>query len=138
MKLFFGGKMESSNISSLKMSVSTNINSPVSKDTESTEKTDSEQQESKYQGDVENGFLAQNLLESIGKIESLSQLKTKKFEFSVHEESKKSFVVVKDTETNEIIRQIPSQEVLELAEKIDRLQEEIFGSSLGLLFDQEI
>lgn len=130
--------MESSNISSLKMSVSTNINSPVSKDTESTEKTDSEQQESKYQGDVENGFLAQNLLESIGKIESLSQLKTKKFEFSVHEESKKSFVVVKDTETNEIIRQIPSQEVLELAEKIDRLQEEIFGSSLGLLFDQEI
>ncbi|MFP3426209.1 flagellar protein FlaG [Pseudoalteromonas sp. SIMBA_162] len=138
MKLFFGGKMESSNISSLKMSVSTNINSPVSKDTESTEKTDSEQQESKYQGDVENGFLAQNLQESIGKIESLSQLKTKKFEFSVHEESKKSFVVVKDTETNEIIRQIPSQEVLELAEKIDRLQEEIFGSSLGLLFDQEI
>ncbi|WP_171047580.1 MULTISPECIES: flagellar protein FlaG [Pseudoalteromonas] len=130
--------MESSNISSLKMSVSTNINSPVSKDTESTEKTDSEQQESKYQGDVENGFLAQNLQESIGKIESLSQLKTKKFEFSVHEESKKSFVVVKDTETNEIIRQIPSQEVLELAEKIDRLQEEIFGSSLGLLFDQEI
>lgn len=130
--------MESSNISSLKMSVSANINSPVSKEVEFTEKTDSEQQESRYQGDVENGFLAQNLLESIDKIESLSQLKTKKFEFSVHEESKKSFVVVKDTETNEIIRQIPSQEVLELAEKIDRLQEEIFGSSLGLLFDQEI
>lgn len=130
--------MESSNISSLKVSVSANINSPVSKEVESTEKTDSEQQETRYQGDVESGFLAQNLHESIDKIESLSQLKTKKFEFSVHEESKKSFVVVKDTETNEIIRQIPSQEVLELAEKIDRLQEEIFGSSLGLLFDQEI
>lgn len=130
--------MESSNISSLKMSVSANMNSPVSKEVESTEKTDSEQQESRYQGDMESEFLAQNLHDSIGKIESLSQLKTKKFEFSVHEESKKSFVVVKDTETNEIIRQIPSQEVLELAEKIDRLQEEIFGSSLGLLFDQEI
>ena len=43
-----------------------------------------------------------------------------------------------DSETNEIIRQIPSEEVLELASKIDKLQEEIFGTSLGLLFDQEI
>ena len=80
----------------------------------------------------------QNLHESVLKIESLSQLQTKQFEFNIHEESKKSFVVVTDSETNEIIRQIPSEEVLELASKIDKLQEEIFGTSLGLLFDQEI
>lgn len=94
------------------------------------------------QGNAENATpqqpLAQSLLESVKRVESLFQLQSKKFEFSVHEESKKSYVVVTDSETNEIIRQIPSEEVLALAEKIDKLQEEFFGTSLGLLFDKEI
>lgn len=80
----------------------------------------------------------QELQESVKKIESVSQIQSKLFEFSIHEESNKSYVVVRDANTDEIIRQIPSEEVLEIASKIDKIQEEIFGSSLGLLFDQKI
>ena len=80
----------------------------------------------------------QKLQDSVKKIESVSQIQSKLFEFSIHEESNKSYVVVRNANTDEIIRQIPSEEVLEIASKIDKIQEEIFGSSLGLLFDQKI
>jgi len=50
--------------------------------------------------------------------------------FSVDEDTGKTVVRVVDTDTGEIIRQVPSEEVLAISRSIDRLQ--------GLLFHQEV
>lgn len=83
-------------------------------------------------------IVAQNLLDSVEKLESLTQLKSKQFKFHIDEQTSSPVVVVTDTATDEVIRQIPSLEVLELASKIDELQERIFGQSLGVLIDKTI
>lgn len=80
----------------------------------------------------------QSLQDSVEKLESLAQLNSKQFKFHIDDQTNSSVVVVTDTETDEVIRQIPSEEVLELAGKIDELQEQIFGQPLGILFDQKI
>ncbi|MEW6313217.1 MAG: flagellar protein FlaG [Pseudomonadota bacterium] len=43
-------------------------------------------------------------------------------EFSVDEETDKTVVRVVDTQTNEVIRQMPSEEVLAIAKALDKLQ----------------
>lgn len=43
-------------------------------------------------------------------------------EFSIDEDSGKTVVKVVDKETDEVIRQIPSEEMLELAKALDKLQ----------------
>ena len=43
-------------------------------------------------------------------------------DFSVDEQSGKTVVRVTDSETGEMIRQIPSKELLELAQSLDKLQ----------------
>lgn len=50
--------------------------------------------------------------------------------FSVDELSGRTVITVSDTKTNEIIRQIPSKEVLALAQNID--------SAKGILFSAEV
>jgi flagellar protein FlaG len=50
--------------------------------------------------------------------------------FSVDEDTGKTVVRVVDTDTGEIIRQVPSEEALAISRSIDRLQ--------GLLFHQEV
>ena len=50
--------------------------------------------------------------------------------FSVDEDTGKTVVRVVDTGTGEIIRQVPSEEVLAISRSLDRLQ--------GLLFHQEV
>jgi flagellar protein FlaG len=87
---------------------------------------------------AEDKGLEQSLLDSVDKLETLAQLNSKQFKFHIDEQTKSSVVVVTDKATNEVIRQIPSEEVLELASKIDALQEQIFGQPLGVLFDQKI
>lgn len=87
---------------------------------------------------AEDKGLEQSLLYSVEKLESLAKLNSKQFKFHIDEQTSSSVVVVTDTATNEVIRQIPSEEVLELASKIDKLQEQIFGQPLGVLFDQKI
>lgn len=57
--------------------------------------------------------------------------------FSVDEESGKPVVKVVDFETKEVIRQIPSEEVLTMAKAIKRLQEDL-GSKTGLMIDKTI
>lgn len=57
--------------------------------------------------------------------------------FSVDEESGKPVVKVIDFETKEVIRQIPSEEVLTMAKAIKKLQEDL-GSATGLMFDKTI
>jgi len=130
--------MSTNNIDSIHTTTKLNIDTNINEQDKSILGNVDNQKEDRLVTIEEPQELAQNLLEIIERVGSISTLRSKTFEFSVHEDSRKSFVVVTDSETNEIIRQIPSEEVLELASKIDKLQEEIFGSSLGILFDQKI
>jgi len=57
--------------------------------------------------------------------------------FSVDEESGKPVVKVIDFESKDVIRQIPSEEVLDMARAIKRLQGEV-GSATGLLIDKKV
>lgn len=66
-------------------------------------------------------------------VESMKQLvepmAANSLQFSVDEDSGKTIVRVLDMETGELIRQIPSKELVEIAKSLDRLQ--------GLLLRQQ-
>lgn len=60
--------------------------------------------------------------EAVQNINKTMQAMGQKLEFSVDEESKRTIVKVVDERTREVIRQMPSQEALEIAKALDRLQ----------------
>lgn len=57
--------------------------------------------------------------------------------FSVDEVSGRSIIKVVDQQTDQLIRQIPTEEVLRVAQDIKKLQEKM-GQSLGLLIDRKV
>jgi flagellar protein FlaG len=57
--------------------------------------------------------------------------------FSIDDETKRSIVTVKDSQSGDVIRQIPSEEVLKLAERIQELQQDV-GSSVGVFINNEV
>jgi len=57
--------------------------------------------------------------------------------FMVDEASGRSIVKVIDRSNDQLIRQIPSEELLKVAQDIKRLQEEM-GQSLGFLVDRKV
>jgi flagellar protein FlaG len=65
-------------------------------------------------------------------ISEFLQSRNTKLAFSVDEASDRHVVTVKDGASGDVIRQIPSEEVLKFAGRINELQSE-FGSSVGLL-----
>lgn len=67
--------------------------------------------------------------DAVKNINSTFKALSRNLEFTVDAESDRTLVKVVDLETREVIRQIPSPEVLEIAKAIDRLQ--------GLLIQQK-
>jgi flagellar protein FlaG len=65
-------------------------------------------------------------------ISEFLQSRNTKLAFSVDEASERPVVTVKDAASGDVIRQIPSEEVLKFAGRINELQSE-FGSSVGIL-----
>jgi flagellar protein FlaG len=65
-------------------------------------------------------------------ISEFLQSRNTKLVFSVDEASERPVVTVKDAASGDVIRQIPSEEVLKFAGRINELQSE-FGSSVGIL-----
>lgn len=70
-------------------------------------------------------------------IETFLQMQNRSLSFTLDDKSERSVVTVKDTESGDVIRQIPSEEVLRLAERIKSLQEDL-GSSVGVLFSNRV
>lgn len=73
---------------------------------------------------------------AVSQISEFVQANNRQLNFSVDESSKKQIVKVTDTESGEIIRQIPSEEVLKLSERLQDLQTEV-GTAVGLLFNKQ-
>ncbi len=98
------------------------------------------QPESKAKTEQEQTMQAVSLDELGNAVEDINQFvnsQGRTLNFSVDEESGKPVVKVIDFQTKEVIRQIPSEEVLTMAKAIKRLQEDL-GSATGLMFDKTI
>lgn len=57
--------------------------------------------------------------------------------FTTDEASGRAVIKVTDKQTGDVIRQIPSDEVLELAKRIKDLQDDV-GKAIGMLIDKEV
>jgi flagellar protein FlaG len=71
----------------------------------------------------------EELQTAVEKIQEFIRKTTSDIKFSIDEDSGRTVVKVIDRETQDVIRQIPSQEMLDLAQALDKLQ--------GLLIRQE-
>lgn len=78
-----------------------------------------------------------NLESAVGEVSEFVQSQNRNLNFSFNEDSGKSVVQVTDSETGELIRQIPSEEVLRLSERIKDLQTDV-GAAVGVLFNKEV
>lgn len=64
----------------------------------------------------------EEVTKAVQQIQQAVQTMTRSLQFSIDDESGKTVVTLTDSETGEVIRQVPSQEVIELASNIGRLQ----------------
>ena len=72
----------------------------------------------------------QKLDQTVEELSSLVQSLQRELNFSVDDKSGRTVIKVIDSETDEVIRQIPSEEVIELAQMIDQ--------HAGLLMDAKV
>lgn len=70
----------------------------------------------------QNALSTNDVDQAVQKINDTLQTLSQKLEFSVDKETDAFVVKVVDKETKEVIRQIPSEEMLNLAKALDKLQ----------------
>jgi flagellar protein FlaG len=80
---------------------------------------------------------AEQIESAVSQLSEFVQTNNKQLNFSVDEGSDKQVVKVIDTESGEVIRQIPTEEVLKLSERLQDLQVEV-GTAVGLLFNKQV
>ncbi|AGH45805.1 flagellar protein FlaG [Paraglaciecola psychrophila] len=74
---------------------------------------------------------------AVSQLNDFVQSNSRQLNFSVDEGSNKQVVKVTDSESGEIIRQIPSEEILRISERLQDLQTEV-GTAVGLLFNKQV
>ncbi|GAA0857147.1 flagellar protein FlaG [Aliiglaciecola litoralis] len=77
-----------------------------------------------------------NIEKAVSEISDFLQATNRQLSFSVDEKSERQVVKVTDSESGEVIRQIPSEEVLALSERIKELQSDV-GNVVGVLFNNQ-
>lgn len=80
---------------------------------------------------------AEQIEAAVSKLSEFVQTNSRQLNFSVDEGSNKQVVKVTDAESGKVIRQIPSEEVLKLSERLQDLQTEV-GTAVGLLFNKQV
>jgi flagellar protein FlaG len=85
----------------------------------------------------EKGFDNLGLESATREVEQFIQSQNRNLTFSVDESTERSVVTVTDSGSGDVIRQIPSEEVLRLAERLNELRTDL-GSSVGILFDNQV
>ena len=86
---------------------------------------------------ADNNVTDEQVSDAISDIQTFVESNQRNLNFSVDEDSQRSIVSVTDANSGDVIRQIPSEEVLQLAERIRELQTE-FGSAVGVFFNREV
>ena len=91
-------------------------------------------------GEVDNQGGERNvadLEEAVAKVESFLTVQNRDLTFSIYENTNRSVVTVKDSQSGDVIRQIPSEELLKLAERIQELQQDV-GNSVGVFINNQV
>ncbi|APD85440.1 flagellar biosynthesis protein FlaG [Alteromonas sp. Mex14] len=116
-------------------------NTNVNAATNESNKTESQQilsQASPSQADINeakrNGI---ELDDAIAKVESFLKVQNRDLAFTIDENTNRSVVTVKDSTSGDVIRQIPSEEVLKLADRIQELQQDV-GDSVGVFINNQV
>lgn len=81
--------------------------------------------------------LVQNMQEATKILQTHFDVSNKKLDFSVHDDSGRMVVKIIDPDSGEILKELPSAEVLKMAVDIKRFQADIFSRS-GLLLDEMV
>lgn len=71
----------------------------------------------------------ENLFDAVDKLNKTARIFNSSLEFKIHEETKRTMVSVIDNANDKVIRQIPSEEVLDMFAKIE--------DYVGLIFDKK-
>lgn len=79
----------------------------------------------------------ENLTDAINTLNQVPVIKERNLSFSVDDISGRSVIKLRDKKTDEVIKQIPSEELLKVAQDVKRLQEQM-GQSIGLLVDNKV
>jgi flagellar protein FlaG len=80
---------------------------------------------------------AEQIESAVSQLSEFVKTNNRQLNFSVDEGSNKQVVKVTDSESGKIIRQIPTEEVLKLSERLQDLQTEV-GTAVGLLFNKQV
>ncbi|TRY30924.1 flagellar protein FlaG [Aliiglaciecola sp. M165] len=96
---------------------------------------DADNRESRGQDSLNNESI--EIESAVNEISEFLQATNRQLAFSVDEKSERSVVKVTDSVSGEVIRQIPSEEVLALSERIKELQADV-GSAVGVLFNKQV
>ena len=80
---------------------------------------------------------AEHIEAAVAQLSEFVQTNSRKLNFSIDEGSNKQVVKVTDAQTGDVIRQIPSEEVLQLSERLQDLQTEV-GTAVGLFFNKQV
>lgn len=80
---------------------------------------------------------SEQVAEALNVVNKAAVFEQRSLSFMMDETSGRSIVKVMDKSTDQLIRQIPSEELLKVAQDIKRLQEEM-GQSLGFLIDRKV
>lgn len=77
------------------------------------------------------------LSEAIDVVADFLNITSRSVNFQLHDESEKTVIKVYDNDTQELIKQFPSEEVLEIAKRISALREDV-GRKTGILLDEKV
>ncbi len=75
--------------------------------------------------------------DAVAKVESFLKVQNRDLAFTIDENTNRSVVTVKDSKSGDVIRQIPSEEVLKLADRIQELQQDV-GDSVGVFINNRV
>lgn len=70
---------------------------------------------------------AQELQNAMKEVEKAVAPMAQELQFSIDKDTNKTVVKIMDTATNKVVRQIPSEEVMELAKSIGEMQDKMQG-----------
>ena len=84
------------------------------------------------QADKNTGEVSPELNQAVSELSDYAAQSNLKLAFSIDEQTDKSVVTVKDQESGDVIRQIPSQELLDIAAQMKQITSDN-GSAVGLL-----
>lgn len=109
--------------SSMPVKASKNVKSPHLQKKETTKKAEVNEEVKNEQPNISEALL-------VGLETDLNLIHNVGLQFSLHKETGRTMVKVVNKDTNELIREIPSEEVLNLAAKLDEM--------IGIIFDEKV